>query len=162
MQTDHEVGQMKRMNIMCRICERTFQDKRNFMHHRKSMHPEAIAFCRNESEGKCPFSSDKCWWKHREENNLNTLNIECFICHEKFSSKDAMMIHRKREHPNMVKYCTKINTNECKFGENECWFKHSGENIQEESLENRIKDMSFDDKPEESGFHNVHKTTQIK
>ena len=70
MQTDHEVGQMKRMNIMCRLCERTIQDKRNY---RKSMHPEAIAFCRNESG----------------DNNLNTLNIECFICHEKFSSKDA-------------------------------------------------------------------------
>ena len=56
-------------------------------------------------------------------------------------AKTQMMIHRKREHPNMVKYCTKINTNECKFGENECWFKHSGENVQEESLENKIKDM---------------------
>ena len=56
-------------------------------------------------------------------------------------AKTQMMIHRKREHPNMVKYCTKITTNECKFGENECWFKHSGENVQEESLENKIKDM---------------------
>ena len=65
-------------------------------------------------------------------------------------------------HLNLVKECAKLQTNECRYGGNVCWFKHGDENTHEESLENKIKDMTFEDITEESVFQNVWKTTQIK
>ena len=148
--------------IECRICSKTFQDKRNFMLHRKSSHIEVVAFCKNESEGRCVFSSDKCWWKHKEKDNQNKgFTIKCSICQNMFSSKDAMMMHRKKMHRNLVKECSKLRNSECDYGENECWFIHGTNNTLEEGNEQKIENME-EDVSEQSVFQNVLKTSQVK
>ena len=70
-----EMKHSKHGGIECRICGQHFVEKRQFMVHRKNNHNDAVAFCRNESEGRCIFSSEKCWWKHDE---ANMVQIECF------------------------------------------------------------------------------------
>ena len=88
-----------------------------------------------KKDGKCIFSSNQCLWKHRENNNPGIFNIECFICQNKFQSKDAMMRHKKSEHSNVVKECIKEKNNECTHGEKDCWFKHVNENTYEKIYE---------------------------
>ena len=165
MEKEHAMVQLSSIQskiIECRICSKTFQDKRNFMHHRKSNHIEVVAFCQNENEGKCIFSSDKCWWKHKEKDDQNqSSTIRCFICQNKFESKDSMMMHRKKMHRNLVKECSKLKNSECNRGENECWFKHGTDNTHEENHEQNIENME-EDVPEESVFQNVIKTSQVK
>ena len=78
-----------------------------------------------------------------------------------FSSKDAMMMHRKKMHRNLVKECSKLKNSECNFGENECWFKHGTENTHEEDHEQKIENME-EDVLEQSVFQNVLKTSQVK
>ena len=143
---------MTSVNIECRICHKSFQDKRNFMHHRKSMHAEVVAFCKNDIEGKCIFSNIKCWWKHKENIEEEKFTIACFICQKTFPGKDLMMMHRKNDHSNFVKLCDKLENDECKFGSNECWFKHKDEQVEEEK----------EKRNEESVFHNAMETNQVK
>ena len=148
MEKEHAMVQLSSVQskiIECRICSKTFQDKRNFMQHRKSDHFEVVAFCQNESEGKCIFSSDKCWWKHKEKDDQNIgSTIKCFICQNMFSSKDSMMMHRKKMHRNLVKECIKSRNSECDYGENECWFIHGTNNTLEEGNKQNFENMEED------------------
>ena len=86
-------------------------------------------------EGKCIFSDDKCWWKHKDNQDKAQITIECFICKNIFTSKDLIMMHRKDDHSSLVKICNKYENNECSFGDDECWYKHRNEDTQKESIE---------------------------
>ena len=122
-QLDNKKSQVKEHNsnsqptleeIICRICGEQFMEKRNCMLHRKAKHIESVAVCKNSVEGKCVFSSEICFWKHKPD-NMNVNSIECFICTETFQSKDSMMKHRKIKHHHIVKLC---------------WYKHNNKPIQ--------------------------------
>ena len=98
-QLDNKKSQVKEHNsnsqptleeVICRICGEQFMEKRNFMLHRKAKHIESVAVCKNSVEGKCVFSSEICFWKHKPD-NMNINSFECFICTETFQSKDSMM-----------------------------------------------------------------------
>ena len=137
-QLDNKKSQVKEHNsnsqptlkaIICRICGEQFMEKRNFMLHRKAKHIESVAVCKNSVEGKCVFSSEICFWKHKPD-NMNVNSIECFICTETFQSKDSMMKHRKIEHHHIVKLCYKQMNNECTFGDEKCWYKHNNKPIE--------------------------------
>ena len=52
-----------------------------------------------------------------------------------------MMNHRKKEHFNTVKECMKFKEGKCGFLEAFCWFKHSGDVI-EEAREDKIKETN--------------------
>ena len=159
-QNKHGMEKGKSTIIECRICGTPFQDKRDFMLHRKRMHQEVVAFCRNEKDGKCNFSSDQCFWKHKENNDSVNFNIECFICQNKFQSKDTMMRHRKSVHSNVVKECIKEKNNECTHGEKGCWFKHVNENIHEKINEKVSDEKTFEN--DESVFQKVWRENQEK
>ena len=167
MENEHAMVQLRSMSILskvieCRICSKTFQDKRDFMLHRKSNHIEVVAFCQKESERKCIFSSNKCWWKHREKDDQDkNSTIKCFICQTMFSSKDAMMMHRKNMHRNVVKECSKLKNSECNFGESGCWFRHGTDDTHEEDHDQINKNLE-EDVSEQSVFQNVLKTSQVK
>ena len=57
------------------------------MNHRKIMHIQTVALCRNKLEGNCNFIADICWWNHEETQNNHVVKIACYICNESFSSK---------------------------------------------------------------------------
>ena len=36
------------------------------MEHKKNEHQKSISECRNDKNGWCQFSAEKCWYKHEE------------------------------------------------------------------------------------------------
>ena len=50
----------------CSFCGKAFQSKSAFMKHRKDEHQKTISECRNDKNGWCRFSAEKCWYKHEE------------------------------------------------------------------------------------------------
>ena len=112
--------------IQCRNCENNFKTKPELMVHRKSEHYNTVAYCRKGSS--CEFS-ERCWWKHKKEDNDM---IECYYCETSFVTKSEVMIHRKRNHPKTVKNCTKFENKNCIYNEDTCWFKHETEEAEKE------------------------------
>ena len=45
-------------DIECKHCGEKFNDKWNLMNHRKLMHIQTVALCKNKLEGNCNFTAD--------------------------------------------------------------------------------------------------------
>ena len=110
--------------LTCRVCDEVFETKPNLMVHRKQKHANLVATCRNYKTEKCPFADSKCWWNHYVQKQSVAAEVKCFICDEKFENKTNMMIHRKKNHPELVRKCDQYEINNCRFKEESCWFKH--------------------------------------
>ena len=110
--------------IKCRNCGDEFEDKRNFMNHRKSKHLNALAMCNNYAEGKCNYSSTACWWNHNQEGSSPAKDIKCFICSNIFGSKEELMMHRKLNHQSVVNNCFLFAKHRCNYQASKCWYKH--------------------------------------
>ena len=134
-ETKHEISN----HIDCRICGEKFQTKGKLMHHRKNMHPDSVAPCRNKMNGQCPYSDEKCWWRHVEKTGDNKT---CYICGTIFANKNEIMIHRKKEHENIVPDCQEFDKNQCRFQNTFCWYKHT-EKKHDEELMNSELDQVF-------------------
>lgn len=111
-------------DIERKYCGRHFIKREKFMKHRKSEHPGTVAGCRNYAIGKCDFSAESCWWRHAKEQEKNSENSDCYICNKAFKSRAEMMMHRKKNHPNVVRKCEMFLTNSCRYREGSCWFVH--------------------------------------
>ena len=70
-----------------------------------------------------------------ESNNENALlpstvkqysreNLTCNFCKEKFTSRGALMHHKKNNHEDNVAICWKYSTGNCTFSNDDCWFLH--------------------------------------
>ena len=107
------------------------------MDHRKIEHTKTVAYCRNNPEGNCMYSSKMCWWNHDTNPRGNRAEEEfrCFICNETFQEKGNMMAHRKKTHRNAVRDCNLFIDDKCKFNDESCWFNHD-ETVDEHSEEN--------------------------
>ena len=55
----------------CKICEKVFKVKSEFMKHRRNEHIESVPLCRDASNGTCHFGNMKCWFNHEDVENLN-------------------------------------------------------------------------------------------
>ena len=124
-------------SMRCRNCGEPFSSRSNLLEHRKDMHADVVAPCRNYLSGNCPYSNLMCWWSHdnqpRQE-NTSVADVRCYICNETFTSKTNMMSHRKIQHRSILRECNLFKDNKCRFKEESCWFKH--ENIVENDAEN--------------------------
>ena len=120
----HSVRGGKEEGIVCKNCGKTFLEKWSLMRHRKDEHPNTVAPCRTEMDGKCSFTAKMCWWNHEVNKDNQNQNIKCFVCNETFNSKSTMMKHRKRNHPGLVRKCSLFIQNNCKFQNDTCWFIH--------------------------------------
>ena len=69
--------------IKCRNCVEQFTSKWNLMTHRKYIHLQTVAMCRNKLEGKCDYSDEMCWWNHND-NKSNSAPTNCYVCSEVF------------------------------------------------------------------------------
>ena len=121
----HTKGVGNEGNLKCRNCGDDFVSKWNLMNHRKNKHLENVAPCRNHRERRCPYSDDKCWWNHNENQQEQEEHFKCFFCGKTFKSKTELMSHRKREHGQAVKTCFKFTQNDCMFKDESCWFNHT-------------------------------------
>ena len=147
------VRNAKDMFIECKYCGKDFKEKRKFMTHRKTEHPGSIAFCKNYAAGDCEFSSDACWWSHREQTDKGCL--ACFICSKEFKTKTEIMQHRKRNHPKVVRICEKFKENACRYTNTSCWWQHEMDTVNK-SDENTIDDEVIE---EECNPQSVFRTT---
>ena len=141
-------GQFIDQKIKCRNCGDIFTTKWNLMTHRKKMHMNTVAFCRNKTEGNCDYSDDMCWWNHNVEMQ-NGDQVKCYVCNKTFERKTEMMKHRKKEHSEVVMPCRKFQNNECRFQDDSCWFIHvtESEDIAEDAYKTTEENMET-----ESGF----------
>ena len=85
------------------------------------------------------------WWSHEAKNESKETSggtIKCYICSELFGNKGAMMIHRKKEHTNVVRVCNLFINNACRYNNNACWFSHE-ENSETKSNEEQAAQPVF-------------------
>ena len=90
------------------------------MWHNKEMHIETVSTCWNYSLGTCVFGEQACWFRHSEP--LTSTTMQCKICDNRFPNKLEFHIHRKQSHTALVTPCSQIDN--CKYGEEMCWFSH--------------------------------------
>ena len=70
------------------------------------------------------------------------------------------MIHRKKEHPNIVKECSKYKEQKCGFQDEFCWFIHSIKIVQDDKKNKNLDDgMEIDGEDEavKSVFYQAQK-----
>ena len=68
-------------------------------------------------------------------------NAKCFIYSKTFGNKFEMMNHRKKNHSNIIKRCTKFVEGTCPFQENFCWYSHEKQsNESDNAPENEEKE----------------------
>ena len=125
----------------------------NLLSHRKSKHAETVAVCRKYLEGKCHFSSEKCWWNHKQLDERKEDPVCCYICSETFETKTKMMIHRKSNHKELVSKCNNFAQNKCMFADKACWFIHEDDNMDIE--ENSANDNIYKKEISEPVFQKV-------
>ena len=109
----------------CRNCGELFESKHSLMDHRRDNH--VMPMCHYDIDNKCNQLPEVCWYQHKQGNISNHRNVQdlqnkCFTCQEEFISLGSMMEHRKTNHPELVKLCTKAATGECRRVK--CWFHH--------------------------------------
>ena len=119
-------------SFVCRTCKETFETKWQLMNHRRDKHP-TNKMCFYDAENKCSFTANQCWYKHRDSrsntnsdirsSNQQTNEIKCFTCQNRFANVPSLMEHRKKNHIETVKPCSKYVENKCDRGE-KCWYRH--------------------------------------
>ena len=149
--------------LKCRNCGEQFSAKWNLMQHRKSMHLNSVAYCRNKIEGNCVFSDDICWWNHAKK--VVEENVKCYICNETFDCKAHMMNHRKKQHPSVVRVCNEYKKNNCRFVNESCWYTHESVNKNHEHIneaDNSVNEPVFRKASENLEPSIVNKEEQLK
>ena len=113
----------------CYTCNLEVDGYVNLMNHRTERHPSNRK-CRNFPDDKCEWGK-KCWYVHEEdlmEVDESFKSEEpvhkCYICDEKFKTRDDLKKHRKKKHPQNVAVCEKFGSNKCFRNEETCWFHH--------------------------------------
>ena len=87
-QTDETV------RLKCRLCDKTFNIRSDFMNHRKHEHSELTEHCRNDLNG-CPYAPYSCWFKHAEtENTDRSQNIKNHSLTEKLFNMMEKIVER--------------------------------------------------------------------
>ena len=122
--------------MKCKFCDECYQKKTELMRHNKQMHMETVSPCWNYSLGTCEFGDQACWFRHSEP--VTSSNMRCKICDKSFSNKPEYHIHRKQHHTALVTPCYKAQIENCKYGDELCWFSHN-ENNQSDNVEATVK-----------------------
>ena len=65
-------------------------------------HEKQTSVCNNFEIGVCDFEEKDCWFLHRKS-LLTKLN--CTKCEKTFKGRSEFFIHRKHNHPELVKKC---------------------------------------------------------
>ena len=124
-----------------------FSSKWNCNNHKRAKH-EPKTDCIHYRQGSCKFPDNHCWNRHTQDAAAQhpvkgQTTMECYVCKNKFKSKNEMMHHRKNAHPDKVRQCN--NPDNCGF--TKCWYmhapKHSETSIFIESEPNTAKDTQL-------------------
>lgn len=128
------------------------------MNHRKIKHIQTVANCAKKINGECRFSSQKCWWNHEfnlEIENKSEDQFKCFTCNETFSSKGKMMLHKKQKHRHLVRTCIDNIDKKCTLNDESCWFKHEEASLKQTENVDDKKDEEEEKTQQKSVFRQV-------
>ena len=124
----------EKIQYSCHKCGKQCESYGKLMIHMKEEHVSLTKACSFFREGKCVFEKDICWFKHEQLETTQNSTIaqklkeyNCGFCGKIFNSKKEFMIHRKREHGNIVSECFENENGWCRFGDKNCWFIHDDE-----------------------------------
>ena len=71
-----------------------------------------------------------CWYKHSYSLDIEPLTesheYKCNSCGKEVTSRNELMIHRKKVHPETVSVCGQQKNGKCDRSE-QCWYKHNDE-----------------------------------
>ena len=109
--------------LRCTECEQQFSSKWSLNNHNRDRQGK-IKLCRHFQQGKCRFTDKDCWDKHEKESSEK---FQCSTCGITFKSKNVVMLHRKKEHPEKVQNCR--NQENCT--QTTCWYKHETSKVPE-------------------------------
>ena len=56
----------EKKEFICRVCDKRFTNKNDFMQHRTKEHVQNVFFCKNALKGTCRFGAKKCWFNHSD------------------------------------------------------------------------------------------------
>ena len=93
------------------------------MNHQKENHPSQRP-CRYNLQNTCKFSAEVCWFRHTGGSEVNAEVVSCYNCANTFKNQTDMMIHRKKDHSTIIRICSNFKNNQCRFGDEKCWFVH--------------------------------------
>ena len=125
------------------------------MNHRRDVHPSNKK-CRNYPTS-CTWGHS-CWWKHQEPMDIDlvpdvrTWNFKCDLCDEKFIERNDFIMHKKKNHNNLIPPCEKFLKGECSRAEDRCWFNHGAkvDDVQIGSLNSPSNEQVFHKAPQNS------------
>ena len=65
----HENNKVNMMQYYskCNICDLTFNNRAEYLKHRKLYHIDIVPQCKNKLEGACQYSDQSCWFNHSIE-----------------------------------------------------------------------------------------------
>ena len=127
-------------HLICRNCKDSFKTKRLLMNHRRDNHPLSRRQCRYDLEDNCSYSSEECWYRHNtsrsekqmhgtkslSEGKVSEKRSEKYTCHsckEEFRTKNNLMMHKKKSHPENCMLCEHFVSGEC-TRDKDCWYLH--------------------------------------
>ena len=120
--------------ITCYTCKDTFISFSEMIEHRRVNHPSTKK-CNTFPE--C-VNGDRCLYTHEgsvvssekvkahsSQSHGEEVKFTCRTCQGDFNDKHEMMVHRKREHLNIVGLCKNIAAGiNCRKGPENCWYRH--------------------------------------
>ena len=135
--------------IECRNCEHTFKTNIELEVHRAKEHVTSLECLEGKVHMEKEFNCIECPFQGSEELDLSKHiqikhRMQCRSCGNFFKTKPDLMMHRKKEHYNIVAPCKQ--GSECKFLER-CWWKH-GTNNESQMIECYFCDEEFPTKGE--------------
>ena len=91
---------------------------------------ELTDICEYFLKGTCRFNPPKkCWGLHKKPTTISTEKetITCYVCKDRFRTRNGMMQHRKLKHIEVVPECREFDNGKCDFTDKEkmCWYKHN-------------------------------------
>ena len=85
-----------------------------------------VSNCWNFTAGKCDFQEKDCWFRHNE--TASDYKFKCRSCEDIFDIRAELKKHQKVKHVGEVPNCKNYENKDCKFGNENCWYKHDNEN----------------------------------
>ena len=130
----HKIEHHNRSIHHCTKCDMNFTNQSKLVVHIKMKH---------EGANKVQFNCDDCSFQANGQTELNkhlsvthhkfsspsestddTNYLSCHSCGKKCTTKQDLMIHRKYEHPDIIKKCKFFRNGTCSYENDICWFRH--------------------------------------
>ena len=103
--------------VICDECGNTFKNLNQLNSHMDKIHSEGEYNCM-----KCSYQGNTAYTLTKHINI--THKIYCHTCDKAYDSKWDLMVHRKKEHYDVIKICRYFLKGNCSFGDEKCVYRH--------------------------------------